>query len=877
MPAVHTSAVGGHHLLEREAALDALDAGLSEARTGAGRLALVAGEAGVGKTALVRAFCAANSARARILVGACDPLFTPRPLGPLADIAEATDGELQKLVCDGKIPYLIAAALMEELRRERPTVLVLEDLHWADEATLDVFRLVARRVENLPALLVATYRDEGLDANHPLRVVLGGLASVRAIRRMRVEPLSPVAVAALAEPYSADPDELYRMTSGNPFFVTEVLAGDLEEIPETVRDAVLARAAGLSSDARAILEAVSIVPDRVEPWLLEALVQPTDGALDECLISGMLTMEKQAVRFRHELARLTVQDSLTPERRRSLHRSALKALGAQPLATRDFARLAHHSDAAGDSDAVLGFAPEAAVRASSLGAHREAAAQLGRALRYANGLPLEVRAGLLRRYSHECYLTDGAEEAIDSLRAAAYCYRELGDRRREGATLSTLANILWCPGRCEEAREVGMAAVALLERCPLGPELVQACDVLSFLHAMNADLELSSVWGDRALELAERLELEEATSLRLIGAATRDVRAGATRRLKDVDRGIELAKAAGDSKLVSGALLGSVFALTYHGPATLAGRYIEEGLEYSREHGFDLDHIYALAFRSELELEHGRWTEAAELAELVLSERFVSTFPRTIALVTLGVVRLRRGDPDVAAVLDEALALAEPTRELQRIAPVAAARAEAGWLTGQSDIVAHETAAAYELARKRRAPWAIGELATVRWRAGVLEDVPDDAAEPHRLQISGDWQGAAELWSRLDCPYESALALADSDDKAALRRALDELRRLGARPAAYMVARRLREHGVRGVPRGPRPSTQASAAGLTIRETEVLGLVAQGLRNTEIAERLHLSTRTVDHHVSAVLRKLDARTRGEAVAEAARLDLLQDR
>jgi DNA-binding CsgD family transcriptional regulator len=306
----------------------------------------------------------------------------------------------------------------------------------------------------------------------------------------------------------------------------------------------------------------------------------------------------------------------------------------------------------------------------------------------------------------------------------------------------------------------------------------------------------------------------------------------------------------------------------------LADRYLDRGLAYLGAHGLDLLHLYLLASRARIELDRGHWSEAADWAAGVIQKRSISTFPRNVALVVLGLVRARRGEPDPQSPLDEALALAEPTGELPRIAPVAAARAEAAWLAGGREAVNRATADALELALRRGAAWPIGELAYWRWRAGLDSQVPSGlAAEPYAVQISGDWRRAAELWTEIGCPYEAALALADADDEGTLRQAFDVLQRLGARPAATIVARRLRERGFRGVPRGPRAATRANPANLTPREVDVLALVAEGLHNAEIAERLYLAEKTVDHYVSAILRKLDVRTRAQASAEAVRLGL----
>lgn len=867
----------GHSaLLERNRALSLLDEALADVTTGAGRTVFVHGEAGVGKTALVQRFCEESRKSARVLVGACDPLFTPRPLGPFADVAEKIGGGLRELVETGAIPYRIAARLMDELGGPDPTLLVMEDAHWADEATLDVLRLLARRIADVPVLLLVTYRDDELDPMHPLRVVLGGLASVRAVRRMPLEPLSREAVGQLAEGYEADPDELFRMTSGNPFFVTEVLAGSPNEIPETIRDAVRARIAGLSHEANAVLEAVSTVPTGAEPWLLEALVGDLDNGLAECLASGALTADGDTFSFRHELARLTVEESLPPHRRIVLNRRALEALRARRAARGDLARLAHHADAAGEVEAVLEFAPSAAARASSLGAHREAAAHYRRALRYAAHVPLAARAKLLMQYSDECYLTDELEEALAALRDAKACYRELGDQEAEGATLRGISSIVWCPGRGEEAREIGLQSVRLLEGLPPGPELATAYSNLAFLHRMNADLDTSRQWADRAVAVAESIGDIATLAFVSDGSAFLDVWAGVPGAVEAMEGRIESFVRAGREVDAARMMEALVLAMAYRDPPVLARRHVDDGLAYARTHGLDLTHLYLLVARSRLELDEGRWGDAAESAELVLGEHFVSTYPRTLALVTLALVRARRGDPDVWPVLDEARALSAPTGELPRIAPVAAASGEAAWLAGRREAVAAETDAAFRLALQRGAPRAVGELAVVRKRAGIEDEFPEDAAEPWRSELLGDWEGAARAWRDLGCPYETALALLDGGGPEPLREALDICSDLGARPLAAIVSRRLRELGA-PVPRGPRPSTRGNPANLTTRELDVLGLLAEGLRNSEIADRLVVSRRTVDHHVSAILRKLGARTRGEAVAEASRLGLVQDR
>jgi DNA-binding CsgD family transcriptional regulator/tetratricopeptide (TPR) repeat protein len=858
-------------LLERQRELDALAALLTDVREQRrGWLVLVAGEAGIGKTALLRRFCDEHRSSARILWGACDALYMPSPLAPLIEVAESSGGEVEELVHGEAKPYEVVTALMHELGRHASSVLVLEDVHWADEATLDVVRLLGRKVEGVPALVLVSYRDE-LDRVHPLRILTGELSTSPAVRRLRVDPLSPQAVARLAEPHGVDADDLYRKTAGNPFFVTEVLAAADAEIPNTVRDAVLARAARLSSTARALLEAVAVVPPRGEPWLLEALAPEALDHVEECLASGMLSSDPDGVVFHHELARLAIEESVPSNRRLILHRKALEALAAPPAGAPDLARLAHHAEAAGDAEAVLRFAPRAARRAASLGAHREAAAQYARALRFGDRLQPEERAELFSRRSAECYLTDENDEAIAAQRAALECYRELGDRRREGDALRSLSEILWCPGRIAESERAGREAVAVLEELPAGRELALAFTNLSTFGDRAA-------LSRRALELAEQVDDDEIAVRALASLGFDGSLRGDPEGVEKLARALEVAGRAGLSEQVGNTydMLGIAFVHTRS--HTSATEYLDAGIRYCSERGLELYRLYLLAYRARSELDQGRWDNAAATAVAVVRVPRASTMPRTVAQVVLGLVRARRGDPGQSAPLEEAWALSESTGESLRFGPAAAARAEAAWLEGRHEAVAGATQTALALAVREELPWVIGELAYWRWRAGIEEAVPDRAAEPYAVQIAGDWARAAELWSDLGCPYEAALALADADEEEPLRRALDELQRLGARPAAAIVARRLRARGATGLPRGPRPATGRNPAGLTEREMEVLALVAQGFRNAEIAERLVLSVKTVDHHVSAILRKLGVGTRGQASAEAVRLGLVrQDR
>jgi len=854
-------------LLEREQYLSDLQARLEAATRGPGGIVLISGEAGIGKTSLLHEFSRLQKS-ARVLWGACDALFTPRPLAPLHDIARQTKGPLLSAIDSGATRDRVFTAALDELERGRESLVVFEDVHWADEATLDLLKFLGRRIARTRSLLAASYRDDEVGARHPLRFVIGDFPRT-STARLQLSPLSRPAVEQLAREAGRPPQDLYGITGGNPLFVTEALAGAAERVPVTVRDAVLARAARLSTAARDIAELVSVIPGKTQVWLLEQAGCLDEAGIESCLGMGMVRDEDGSLAFRHELARRAFEDSLSPARQQSLHARVLSILAARPGIAP--ARLAHHADASRNVADVLRFVPIAAEQAASAGAHREAVAHYRVALKHAELLPSAERARLLESYSYECYLTDQAEESIEARSAALAIWRAAGERLREGDALRWLSRLNWFAGRRADADRYGAEAVAVLETLPPGPELAMAYSNRSQLDMLAHEIDSAVHWARRTIDLAEPLERNDIVCHALNNMGTARLVGGDPAGWDDLHRSLRIGLEGDYQEHVARAYTN----LSSQAAATRlfdrANRYLTDGIAYCDDRDLEAWRLYMLALRARARFDQADWDRASEDVETVLRDPRTASISRVTALTVLGHIRIRRGDPDSRSPLEQARPLATDIGESQRVAPLACALADGAWLTGDRDTVIKEVQDAYQLSKGQRDPWGKGLLAVWLWRAGALEEIPADVAEPYALEMAGNWQGAARIWERAGMPYERANMLAWYGGEAEQREALVIFERLGATPAAQALRKRMRDQGVQGIPRGSRQSTRLDPHGLTRREAEILALLCEGLRNSAIAKRLFLSTKTVDHHVSSILTKLGVPSRAQAVAMARRL------
>ncbi|WP_245331049.1 ATP-binding protein [Mesorhizobium sophorae] len=855
-------------LLERQSQLAQLDNLLTEAARGRGRVAALSGEAGAGKSTLVDAFVSGAGQEARIFRSACEDLSIPDPLGPLYDLAREAQWAMPQAVDarQGQRLPLFSDALDVFEARTGATLLVIEDLHWADDATLDFVRFLGRRIANTHIVLLVTARTDRSEGQMRVRRALGEIPS-GSVARIDVPLLSEAAVLSLADAAGRDGDAIYRATAGNAFFVTELLSAENETaLPASVRDAVLARAERLSAGARSMLDAVSVFPRRADAWALQGLCGVASaGQLAECVSNGLLDDLGDGYAFRHDIARRAIETMLTTSHRREFNQRALTAmLEKGDIAT---ARLVHHAVEAHNLEAVRELAPVAAREASRIGAHRDAAGYYEVALRQADGLPMEERAGLYENYAFECHLIGRIAEAIEAQQQARALQRALGNTLKEGDSLRCLSRFAYLMGDREAADQFGAQAVALLETTPAGPELAMAYSNLSQLAMLAERLDETLSLGDKAIRLAEQVDRPDIVchALNNVGAAEQWLDLPSARL--HLARSLEIALEQNFQEHVARAFTNCACSEMNQLDYNQAQSFLDRGIDYCVENDLATWRDYMRGVRAQLLLRYGRWDEAAaEALEVVTNDR-AAALVRYPALVALAKLRLRRGDPSAEPLLAEMKRFLEKGAELQRLLPYAAVVAEQAWLgEAEEDEALRLIDLAESLSPK---PAVFAELAS--WRRLLVPAIgPGDTsgmAAPYRMLLEGDWQGAADLWAAMDAPFERGLALVQGDE-AAQRSALEIFENLGARPVAQHVRDLMRRNGVNHIARGPRRTTRANSAGLTLRQMEVLQLIERGFSNKRIADHLAISPKTVDHHVSAVLGKLDAISRGEATAAA---------
>ncbi|KQV09504.1 AAA family ATPase [Devosia sp. Root105] len=870
-------------LLERSAPLDVLSAVRERTAAGHGGTVLIEGEAGIGKTTLLQEFAEQHAGEFKVAWGWCEALFTPRPLGPLHDMGRSIGTGIAALLEQSAPPDRLFPALLNKLQDDGdPLILIFEDVHWADNATLDLVKYLGRRIGLLRAMVVLTARSDEIGPTHPLSYVLGDLPAA-AVTRIKLGPLSPAAVHELAIDAGRSSDDLYRVTAGNPFFVTELLAtggGEPGSVPDSIRDAVWSRLARLTPGERDVLEMMSIVPGNMELGLIKALLGPdAEDLVDMAVGRGLLRRDPQGdISFRHELARRATLDRLSSSLQRSLHTKVEAALAALPGqdSMLHLARRVHHAAGAEDGAGVLDLAPRAAAQASRLGAHQQAASFLQTALEYADIAEPAVAAQLHESWAYEASLGLFDYNAIiASHHRAISIWRELGNSAKISLNYRLLSRLHWRRGEGAEARNFADLAVEEVEGTGPGPELAMAYSTRSQLNMLHYRFAEAIDWGRRAIRLADELGVVETRvhALNNVGTAMLfDTRPGGREVMEE---GLSLALQHGFHDHAARAYTNFAEHAVVSKDFELAERLLAEGIAFAARHDLDSSTQYLLGRQAQLRMEQGRLREAETIAQGVIGMERLPVVMHLPALTVLGRVRMRMNLPDGERALLRALDEGLPTGEPQRIFPVRIALVEAAWLREDLDAARQQLTELTAIDLSGLRAWDLGELAAWWRRSSMPGDVPARVGElpaPWALELAGQPARAAAEWTGLGLPYEAGIAsmqVAGVDAGTALGQAIAMFEAIEARQAAALARRLAQRLGLgEEMPksrRGPYASSRQHPLGLTQSEHQVLQLIADGKSNKDIARHLSRSPRTIEHQVSAVLGKFSAANRIEVM------------
>jgi DNA-binding CsgD family transcriptional regulator/tetratricopeptide (TPR) repeat protein len=892
-------------LLERDSAIAELHTAAQNVRLSGGRTVVICGEAGIGKTSLLRAWAETTPSNSLVFRwGGCEALFTPRPLGPVFDLAAQLDHNVRVAVRDHKSSSDVFSAFANwladhtfhqsaRLNESALEVLIVEDVHWADYLTLDFLKFISRRVQRSNVLLVLTFRDDEVDAMHPLTQVLGEVPATHCTT-IKLKPLSKVSLASLSGYDANRLRELVDVSGGNPFFVTELIAAQIANngqqsestsalklsMPMSTMAAVMARVQRVSASAREVLEVASLVPGSVEMPLLNSLLnEPSNPSIEECVQRGLLNWAGRGLAFRHELARLALEEQLQPAKRKAMHSRLLNALAELEPSAID--RLAYHAARAEDFDALIELAPKAALRAKALGGHREAEAHYRVALEVlecgdrvttdgSSTAPKQRsiqkidRAKLLQAWVAECQVLGRVDSKVETaIRNAVQLRRELNEPIQLGKALMELSEVLSVLNQREASAAALDDAQFVLEQAPPNAELARVYSQRSAIHMLQNKWELAERWGRRAIALARQFNAFqiEAHALNSIGSAMLD--AAQDRGYNLLMQSLQIALRNELRSDAARAYLNFSEACIRNRDLARAQPMLNEGLKFVQN--YDLDKYYAvlLSMQSNVHQMHGRLDEALQVAKNALINSALATPLRNGPNTVLGTIFLQQDLAKGRDLLQQVWRNVLPNAQPDFVAPAAIGIAEGAWLAGDSEACLDVVNQTMSVCRELTA-WDFGELAVWFHRAGgdPSQFGARNIAPPCLNEIQGRLEEAASQWRDMGMPRHEAYVLMRMDPQLhpeALNLAIERLDSIGAFGSAALARKLARQHsraGVKGIKVGPHAAARKNPFGLTPRELEIATLIIDGYSNQRIAERFSRSTRTVEHQVSALLGKL---------------------
>jgi len=863
-------------LIERDGFLRSLETTFERVTNGEGHCVLLSGEAGIGKTSLIKTFYKEKKSNCKIYQGTCDALFTPRPLAPIYDII----WQIQKDTKENELYNVDRALLFNQLfhgleQQKKSVIIIIEDIHWADEATLDFIKFFARRIGRIHCLFILSYRDNEILDYHPLRNVLGQLPS-DSLTRLQLQPLSRQAVEKMAEERGYKGEDVFSISGGNPFYVTEILASYSPGVPENIKDAILSVYHKQENGTKNAWEMCSVIPEGLEINRFAKIKSTWDVEMDHCFALQIIVVKKDRVVFKHELYRRTIEGSLSPFKRIALNKKMLELFLGSFEAEGEIERIVHYAKNANENKLVVKYAPIAARQAACVGAHIEASKLFLTAIEYSDGNDEDQMVELYESYAYECYLTNQTKDAIIYQGKALKIWQKKNGVERAGHSLSFLSRLWWFDGNRQEAEKYGRQAIEILGSQPASKAKAMAYSNMSQLKMLSDETAECIEWGNKAIDMAKEIKDDEILSHAMNNVGTilwknkSSIEKGKEMLFESLD--IALRNSFHEHAARSYSNIGSIYLLFKE--YELAKQVLEEGINYCEERNLDASKNYKLYAKARMFFETGDWQQASLIIENLLLNPSQLGSVKTTALALLAIIKIRKGEEDALVYLNQAKLLAMKTKEHGRIIPIVTAELEYEWLTGKQRITEDELKLSIELVQRVDNNILNNEFAFWLQKVRKKEiDLPQ-LYQPYKLLKEGKIRSAAVFWETIGCPYEKAFALfAGNEDD--MKNALLIFQQIGAEAVYEKIKMEMRAAGIKKIPRGLRESTKNNPAQLTNRELDVLQLLQKGIQNKEIAGTLFISPKTADHHISNILFKLDVKSRSKAVAEAVRLGILK--
>jgi len=856
-------------LIERDRFLALLQTQFQNIADGEGHCVFVSGEAGIGKTALVKAFCKMQQNDCTIYQGACDALFTPRPLAPLYDIIWQVRSDLWPNSHTIEERSELFLKFFYELSKQKEKILIVfEDIHWADEATLDFIKFFARRIVQLRCLFILTFRDDEINSPYTFKNVLGEL-SPDTFTRIQLAPLSRQAVYKLAEEKGYDAENVYNISGGNPFYVNEILASYSLSVPDNIKDAILSVYNRQGEGTKNVWQIFSVIPEGLEISRFAKIKSSWDEVMDHCFALKIIIIKNDRIIFKHELYRRTIEGSLSPFKRIALNKKILELFLISFEEEGEIERIVHYAKNANENKLVVKYAPIAARQAASVGAHIQASKLFLTAIEYSEGIDTDLLVEFYEAYAYECYLTNQIRDAIIYQGKALKIWQEKNKIEQTGNSLRFLSRLWWFDGNRNKAEKYGKQAIEILQSQPSSKSKAMAFSNMSQLKMFSEEISECVKWGNMAIQMANELKDDEILchALNNVGSAQWKVQSlketGKRLLMESLDIALKNSFHEQAARAYSNIICCSLEAKDYD----LAKKILKEGTNYCEERDLDSSNNYKLSLKSRMLLETGDWNQAASIAENLLQTEGQPGTIKIGCLIILLSIKIRKGEPNVLPVLQEAKALAFKTEEHQRIIPVIISLLEYEWLTAKNIITEEELKVSIDLVQKVDNIFLNSEFDFWLKKARKQENNLLELYEPYQLLRAGKISKAVAFWEKKGCPFEKAFALfeGNEDDK---KNALSIFQQLGADAVYEKIKMEMRSSGIKKIPRGLRESTKTNPAQLTNRELDVLILLKEAVQNKEIANTLFISPKTVDHHISSILFKLDVSSRSKAVAEA---------